>query len=176
MNMKFWNAGGGKNEDLIHVVKNAEASVEIPAGTPCIYAMNGTDDGLAVVLPSSSTAVKASVFLAGVAQKTIPIGKMENVQVYGFNRFTRVYRGSRAASTDAWPTFAAFAIGDILQVNTVANAFASSAVGAQSGYQPMVVVAEVVASVATMASSVLGINAASALSFFSGVKTFLRFM
>jgi hypothetical protein len=176
MNMKFWNAGYGKAEDQIHVVKNAEASAEIPAGTPVIYALNGTDDGLAVVLPSSSTAAKASVLMAGITVKTMPVGKIDNVQVYGFNRFTRVYRGSRAATTDAWPTFAAFAIGDILQVNTVANAMASSGTGPQTAFQPMVVVAEVVASVATQASSVLGTNPATNLSFYQGVKTFLRFM
>lgn len=176
MNMKFWNAGVGRPEDLVHVVKNIEASVVIPAGSPCIYAMNGTDDGLGVVLPSSSTAAKASVFLAGVAAKEIPVGKLENVQVYGFNRFTRVYRGSRAASTDPWPTFAALAIGDILQLDLANNAFVLSGAGAQSGFQPMVVVAEIVAATPTQASNVLGMNPSNSLKYYQGIKTFLRFM
>ena len=176
MNSKTWNAGTGKPEDLVHVVKNSE-SVVIPCGSPCVYAMSGTDDGLSVVLPSSSAAAKVSAFFAGVAVKEIPVGKLENVQVYGFNRKTLVYRGSRAASTDAWPTFAAFALGDILQINTVANAFASSGAGSALALQHIAVVAETFASVATAASTALGTGmVASQLSWIIPVKTFIRAM
>ena len=175
MNMKFWNAGSGKPEDIIHVVKNLEA-VTIPVGTPVVYAMSGTDDGLGVILPSSSTAARISVFCAGVTIKAMEPGKMENVQCYGFNRKTALFRGSRAASTAAWPTMAAMSLGDVLAIDQAGNGFISSASAANSAFQPMAVLAEAVASGSGFASSNNGQNPASALSYYQLVKTFLRFM
>ena len=141
--MKFWNAGGGKAEDIIHVVKNAE-SIKIPTGTPVVYAMNGTDDGLAVILPASSSAAKLAAFMAGVTIHDIEPGKMENIQVYGFNRRTNVVRGTRAASTDSWPAGPALSIGAVLTVNSTANGFDQGATIAATAanIQPVAVVAE----------------------------------
>ena len=175
MNMKFWNAGAGKAEDIVHAVKNAEA-VTIPAGSPVIFQMNGTDDGLAVVLPSSSTAAKVSGFAAGVLVKTLEPGRLGDVQVYGFNRKTLIARGTRAASTAAWPTMASLAIGDVLSIDTALNGFVSSAAGGNSAVQAFAVAAEAIASGSGFASSANSGNPASATVYYQAVKTFLRYM
>lgn len=176
MNMKFWNAGSGKAEDLVHVVKNAE-TVTIPTGTPVVYAFNGTDDGLAVILPSSSTAAKIAVFQAGVAVHDILPGRMENVQVYGFNRKSLFVRGTRAASTAAWASAAAISIGEVMSINSALNGFSNAgALPGSNQFLAQVVAAEAVASGTTLASSDNGFNAASATVYLQPVKTFLRFM
>lgn len=175
MNMKFWNAGGGKPEDLIHVVKNLE-TITIPAGAPVVYAFNGTDDGLGVVLPSSSSAAKSTNFCAGVTVKEIPAGKLENVQVYGFHRKTLIARATRANSTTPWPTMASVEMGAILGIDTALNGFISTAAAAASAFQPFAVAAELVAAGPTLASSNNGMNAASATVYHQGIKAFLRFM
>ena len=175
MNMKFWNAGTGKPEDVIHVVKNAEA-VTIPVGTPVVYAFNGTDDGLAVIFPSTAVSGQVSALCAGVVVKDIPSGKLENVQVYGFNRKTALIRGTRANSTSGWASAAAVSKGEMLGINSAQNGFVASGAASLSNFQPMVVLAEQVSSLGALASSDNGANPASATIYYSLVKTFLRFM
>lgn len=111
-------------------VKNGEASTAITLGTPVCFPLNLTADGYGVVLPSTATATGAG-FAAGIAVPTKSTGAgagepFDVIQV-GFCNFTKLVRGTRAATTDAWPTFPAIGIGDILTINTVANAVAFSA-------------------------------------------------
>ena len=176
MNFKFWNAGGGKSEGMVHVVKNAETTSVILAGQPCIFVMNGTDDGLAVVLPATAGAAKSAGFCAGPAVKNIEVGKMQNVQVYGFNRHTKVLRATRAASTDSWASNStAYAIGDLLVPDTVGNGWIKSGT-VTNGVKAGVVVAATLASFASLASSLNGANASTATAYYEGVKTFIRLM
>lgn len=175
MNFKFWNAGGGKAEGMVHVVKNLD-TVEIPAGAPCIFNFNGTDDGLSVVLPSTAGAAKVAAFTAGPAVKTIPVGALQNVQVYGFNRYTRILRSTRAASTNDWAAgTVAFAVGDLLVPDTTGNAWIKSGVATAGVKSPVVVVSSMPV-FSSRASSNNGENAASATAYYEGVKTFVRFM
>lgn len=166
MNHKFWNAGGGKPEGITHAVKNAEA-VTIPAGVPVAYAMNGTDDGLAVVLAATSGANFAN-FVAGITTKAIEPGKLGEVQVYGFSKSVKLARATRAATNAAWPTMAAAANGITLGVDTALNAVSA---GAASMLDPFIVLAEAVAAGPTLAS-----NAGSGTVYLQAVRTFLRFM
>lgn len=125
------------------VVKNAEASASIPIGTPVIFAFNGTDDGLAVVLPSSSSAVKATMFFAGVcAHSNLAPGNVGSSIIDGFVLNGLISRGTRSATTAAWPSFVPIALGDVLTIDTVANAFAYSTVGAASMGGALMVVAD----------------------------------
>lgn len=174
MNHKFWDRD--KAEDIVVTVKNIEATSIIYAGQPCILGMTGTDDGIGVVLPSSSSAAKVGAFFMGVAIRNMNPGQVNDCQVFGFNRNTKVIRGTRAASTDSWPSFAAITIGDLLSIDTVNNCFARSGAASNIGIKWPFNVAESMASVTTMASSVLGQNAASALVFLQSVKTFIRSM
>lgn len=174
MNHKMWSRD--KAEDNLIGVKNIETTLDIEAGRPMIFAMSGTDDGLGVVLPSSSTAAKIGAFTAGVAVRTLGAGKQGDCQVYGFNRNTKVVRGTRAASTDAWPSFAAFAIGDILSVDSTNNCFGRFGAASNLAVKWPFVIAEALASVTTMASSVLGGNAASATVYLQTAKSFIKMM
>jgi len=178
MNFKFWNAGSGKSEGMVHVVKNAESSAVILAGQPAIFNMNGTDDGLAVVLPTSSTAAKIASFTAGVVVKDIPVGTLQNVQVYGLNRHTKIVRATRAASTNDWASNSSnsFAIGDILVVDSVNNAWIKSGTASNNGNNVCAVVAETMGNFTGATSSANGINPGSATIYYQGIKTFLRFM
>lgn len=176
MNFKFWNAGGGKSEGMVHVVKNAD-TVTIQAGQPCVFLMNGTDDGLAVVLPGNAgvNAAKIAAFTAGPAVKNIEPGTLQNVQVYGFNRHTKILRATRGASTNDWASNTiAFAVGDIL-VASSNGAWVQSGV-VTNGVEAGVVVAESLGSFASRVSSNNGPNAASATQYFDAVKTFIRMM
>lgn len=176
MNFKFWNAGGGKSEGMVHVVKNLD-TVTILAGQPCVFLMNGVDDGLAVVLPNNGgvNAAKIAAFTAGPAVRNIEPGTMQNVQVYGFNRHCKVLRATRAASTNDWASNSvSYAIGDIL-VASSNGAWVQSGV-ATNGVQAGVVVAATLGSFASLPSSNNGMNAASATQYFDAVKTFIRLM
>jgi len=173
MNHKFWNAGTGKAEDIVHAVKNAEL-VTIPAGTPVVYAFNGTDDGLAVILPSSSTAAKIGAFAAGITVKAIEPGRLGEVQVYGFNRKTLLARATRANSTSDWPTMGSAVIGTTMGIDSTVNGINAGGVAALDA---TIVIAESIAAGPTLGSSVGGgALGASATVYMQAVKTFLRFM
>lgn len=175
MNFKFWNAGGGKSEGMVHVVKNAD-TVTIQAGQPCIFVMNGTDDGLAVVLPSTAGAAKIASFTAGPAIRNIEPGSMQNVQVYGFNRHAKVLRSTRAASTNDWASNSVtYGIGDLLVADSVGNSWVKSGV-ATNGIEAGVVVAATLGAFASLPSSNNGMNAPTATAFYDAVKTFIRLM
>jgi len=173
MNHKFWNAGTGKPEDIVHAVKNVEL-VSIPGGTPVVFAMAGNvDDGLGVILPSSSTAAKIGAFAAGITVKTIEAGRLGEVQVYGFNRRTLVARATRANSTSDWPTMASMVLGTTLGIDSTVNACTPAGVTVQDA---SIVVCESLAAGPTLGSSNPGAGPASGTVFLQAVKTFLRFM
>jgi hypothetical protein len=167
MNHKFWNAGVGKPEGVTHAVKNLEA-VKILAGTAVVFAMNGTDDGLGVVNPSTLPA-NVNNFTAGLTTKDIEPGKLGEVQVYGFFRKAALARATRANTTTAWPTMASLALGVPLNVDTVLNGIASGG-GSSMANNPLIL-AEAVA-----AGPTLGSSAGSGTVYNQGVKVFLRFM
>lgn len=125
------------------IVKNQEASATIPVGTPVVWKCDGTAlDGLGVVLPSSSSAVKATSLFAGVLMRQIAPNDIAEAAINGFIQNGLYSRGSRAQTTSAWPSFVAIALGDNLTIDTVANAFAYSTVGAAGVAPPAAVVAD----------------------------------
>lgn len=132
-------------------------TVSIPVGSPCIWKCAGdANDGLGVIVPSSSTAVKATSLFAGVALRTAAVGERFDALTSGFALNALYSRGTRAATTSAWPSFVAIGLGDQCVIDTVANAFAYSTVGAQGANGPMAVVADAgqtIASTTTAASN-----------------------
>jgi hypothetical protein len=168
------------------VVLNGEASSAIVTGTPVCFPMNLTGDGSSVVLPSTAGAAIANTLTAGIAvpgDGSAESGAYTEVITLGFCPFTRLVRGTRAATTDAWPTFPAVAIGDILSVNTVANALAYSTTGAAYQNAAMFVCAGftgqtassalVVASTATQASSAYTAYSGQT-AYIMGIRTWVR--
>jgi hypothetical protein len=113
---------GGKPDIVVVSVRNTETS-EIPYGTPLILAMNGTDDGLAVVLPSSAGAIKSNALLFGVAGNSIPAGGISEAIAYGIVNSARILVATRAASSDSWSSSISLASFGALVVDTINNVF-----------------------------------------------------
>ena len=173
--MRFKMVGNKRDVSAV-VVSNAD-TVTIPRGSPICLNVNGTDDGLAVVLPSGSAA-KSHAFFYGVAlydieatptnSKTSPFGEC---QVFGFNNYSLFLLGTRAASTDSWTSTASVALGVLLNVDTINNAFSSSGgTLAKTAFLPFAVLGQSIASVAASASATSDTRTANT----TAVKTFLR--
>jgi hypothetical protein len=146
-------------------VASAEASASISIGVPVCFPLNLNGDGYNVVLPSTAGAT-GTMFTAGIAAPTqtggARPGQTFDVICMGFCNFTRLVRGTRAATTDTWPTFAAIGIGDIYTINTIANAVAYSTTA--DGAVPRGIQG---AGLAT-ATAISGLTAASAATAASG--------
>ena len=171
--MRFKMAGN-KNDICAIVIRNAEASANIPVGTPVLFAMNGTNDGLDVVLPATGGAAKAS-FAAGVALNTLTAGQYGEAMVFGFVQNIVLLRQTRSASTADWSSNAAgFPTGDLLALDTAGNRFSTAASVGVSAYMPIAVLAASVPSWASTASS--DATADTRLSITVTSKAFVRMM
>ncbi len=140
---------GDKRDFLSSHVRNAESTATIPRGTPCALIMNGTEDGFAVVLPSSSSAAKLSAFRFGVALDDILAGQTGEVQLAGLCNYVVVSVQTRASTTGAasWSTADTVALGVLLSINSVNNFFStrpSTIAAASSDNQTLSVVNDIV--------------------------------
>ena len=127
--MRFQTLGDKAEFTTTHV-RNAETSTTIPIGTPVCLQLNGTEDGLAVILPASASQTQADCFFFGVVTDAngILAGHIGQVQQYGYCRNALVRMRTRAASTDNWGASAqSQATGVLLAVDTVYNCFVSTA-------------------------------------------------
>lgn len=171
--MQFKNlVGRGDAETVCEVIVNGESS-SITVGTPVCYAMDGTDDGSKVVLPATQGATKAHTLVAGIVSEknlgtTLP--KIGLVQRRGYCPVTKLVRATRAATTDSFASQVAVAVGDVLVVDTVANALSRTTAGAASAYFAGFVAGESLASVASAAST----TSETRTAITSSIKTFLR--
>lgn len=150
---------GAKYQTVIVQVKNAD-TVVIPNGTPVCFAFNATDDGLAVVLPNTGGAAKATTLFAGVVEFTgtsagtgLPVGSIGDAFFFGMVTNARVELVTRSATSANWPSYAALAVGDALDVDTINNVFTDVATGAASAYLPMAALGQAVASATTQVST-----------------------
>jgi hypothetical protein len=118
---------GNKPGFVSERVKSAEASATIGAGRPVILDLSATEDGLRVVLPSSSTAAKIAQFSFGIVMKDLLPGQLGEAQQSGIFNTAIIAVATRAASTDAFASLAAGSIGQILTINTTHNVLGVSA-------------------------------------------------
>lgn len=103
--------------------KSAEASASITQGRPLVFKMDGTEDGVRAVLPSSASALLAANFFAGInvsPADVVPNGYGTG-QCWGFCNAV-VAQQTRAASSDSFSTAAALSVGQLLTIDTVVNA------------------------------------------------------
>jgi len=115
---------GDKAEKIFIPVKNDEPSATIKIGSPIVFSFDGTDDGVAVVLPSTAVAAMQAAASVGIMAGDITPGVTGQAQVYGLCLSTRVVRATRALPTDPWPAAAAVtAKGLQLTMDVVNNAF-----------------------------------------------------
>jgi len=130
---------------------SAESSVTIPAGSPIVL---NTSDLSQVKLPSTAGGVTiAHPFFAGVAAKETAPGQIVEIVAAGYCAQAKFVNRTRAASTDSWSSIAAQALGNLLTIDTVNNAFGYSTVGAAALAPHAIVMAEALASIAGSASS-----------------------
>lgn len=136
------------------IVKSAEASSNITAGMPVALVMNGTDDGIGVVLPATAAAAKATTLFFGVVDRTLAPAEYGHSILFGFVSAARIVRAqTRANSTDPYVTVAAISVGQKLSVNSAQNAFDPGAIGAASDFLAYAVAAQTVASIDSIAST-----------------------
>ena len=152
-------------------VRNDEASATIPAGSPVVLSNDGTEDGLSVVLPTSSTAAKIGAFSFGVAVNAIEAGKIGEVYLNGVFASATIVHATRAASTDSFASYAAGSSGAVLGIVSVANALSVLAASTASFGQGAFLM-QSFASLASSASTTA--NTGTIVS--SSRKVFLRFM
>jgi hypothetical protein len=164
---------GNRSDSVAVVVKNAESSSAIAAGTPLVLACNGTDDGLAVVLPATAGNAKTGTFPYGVTQASIAAGMYGEAVIFGIVTNAVLVRGTRAASTDSWTSSGSFASGAVLMIDTVNNAFIST-VGslAATSFAPIAVLAQSQVSFAASASATSDSRTANTVA----VKAFIRML
>lgn len=169
--MRFLTQGDKPNFVSVNV-RNDEAST-IVKGTPLAFTMDGSENGLAAVLPSTAGEAKSHALFAGVTMSSILSSRVGEVQVAGFCNFAVLRRATRAATTDSWASQASLAVGHILGVDTVNNAFSTIAASvAVTAYLPYAVIAESLASVASSASATSDTRTALT----AAAKVFLRAM
>lgn len=175
---------GNKSDHVRVVVKNAD-TVTIPNGAPVVLAFNGTDDGLAVVLPTTSAAQKVVGFQFGVALGNIAVSSVGEAMVFGFCQQLQLFRQTRSDSTGNWATEAARSVGEFLDISTAINGWVTivssiTALTISTGtanvqvatIRPLAVLAQTLASYASSASATSDTRTAIT----AAVKAFVRMM
>ncbi len=161
---------GDKLDTISVAIKNSEASASIPIGTPVMLNVNGTDDGLGVVLPSGA-ALKAHAFAYGVSLQTLAAGDKGYSQVFGFCRKAVVLFQTRSDNSASYSA-STLSSGVMLNVDTVHNCFSTSGgTLAASAYLPFAVLAE---STAAPAAASTSSDTSTAVTGY--MKVFLRMM
>lgn len=156
-----------KPEKYMHSIRNVDtsaAAVTIPAGTPLILNLSGTpqpptytnalpagwEDGLQVVLPSTSGA-NAALYYYGVATIPIIYQQLGETMVHGVCQ-ALVVRQTRSATTVSWASLASSAVsGNGLTIDTVNNAFGTITLSPVNGHS--IVPTLLIDNFATMAGS-----------------------
>ena len=168
----------GNKADVIGVVVRNADTVAILPGTPVCLNMNGTNDGLDVVLPSTGGATKAHAGAFGVTLSPtgpgvqgIPINGYGEAQIFGVNAAVNLTRQTRAASTVSWNSEASIASYAVMQIDTSANGF-STAIASQAAtqYLPFAVLLQSLASYASSTSATSDTRTAIT----AAVRAFLR--
>jgi hypothetical protein len=118
---------GFKTPDRVTVkIRNAD-TVTIPNGAPVVLVMNGTDDGVAVVLPSTSGAVNLIQGLRyGVCTSALAVNGYGNAVVFGMAQTLLLERQTRANSGANWASEPARSVGEFLAIDTVNNMFVTA--------------------------------------------------
>lgn len=162
------NPGLGKADQISVSILNADTAT-IAAGAPVCLAYNGTQDGLAVVLPATTgTNQLAQGMLYGVNTLPLAVGALGNAVVFGICFCTLLELQSRTSNSVSWAAVASMAVGVNLAIDTVNNMWVTAA----SGTCPLAVLGQTVAAVAGSASATSDTRTALTIA----VKAFIRLM
>src|SRR5688572_7673296 len=119
----------GDKADFVEV--RARAISATPKGTPVCLQLNGTEDGLAVILPSAATSqALADCFFYGVARDTYAANQLGNFITFGYVRQAIIRRATRggSATSDNWAGSTSIAKQVLLSIDTVNNCFSTAGV------------------------------------------------
>lgn len=164
---------GNKADHITMRIKSAETTLTIPKGTPVCLAVNGTDDGLAVVLPATAGAAKANSFAFGVALSDHVPNDYANAMMFGIVPYALVTRMTRAATTDSWTSSASVPIGELLALDTLNNAFLlESASLGSNNFLPFALLAAALVSQSASASATSDTRTAILV----GARAFVRML
>jgi hypothetical protein len=120
------NTGFSTPDRVAVKIRNAD-TVTIPPGSPIVLAMNGTQDGIAVVLPSTSGAANLIQGLRyGVSTISIPVNGYGEAIVFGLAQTLLLERQTRASSSNIWASEPARSVGEFLSIDTVNNMFVTA--------------------------------------------------
>jgi hypothetical protein len=152
--MRF-KQNGNKKDIVAVVVRNDEASASIPRGTPVTLVLDGTEDGVAVVLPSTAGDAKNGAFKYGIAVNTIAAGDYGESQVFGHCSYAILTRATRAATSDSWTSSQSQDSGIALGWDSINNALVmnASAVGSLGTLHANCVLASSISSIAASATA-----------------------
>jgi len=119
---------GNKRDTICLVAQNME-TVAIPLGSPVALRYSGTNDGLEIVLPSSSSAGKLVAFQYGVALGSIAASQMGEVQIFGEcdNVLLTLQTRANTSGGSSFSTAQTVALGELLTIVSAANAFSTIA-------------------------------------------------
>jgi len=166
--------GGNKPNRARAKIRSKETTVTILKGGPSFYTMTGTDDGLNAVSAEAIANVQQGLF-AGIAAQDILPNKIRETIIHGVVEFARVLTASRPTTTDAWVSYPAGAIGDVMSMISGAGLQGFTRAGAGSaGIFPNFVLGATYASATTQASSVGSALFSGSTWSLSTVKIFLR--
>ncbi len=120
---------GDKRDFLSIKVRNDESSATISRGYPVLLQCDGTEDGLAVVLPSSGSAGEAQQQRYGVAMDDILAGQIGEVMIWGLCNYVVLSLQTRANTSggSSFSTAETVALFNALVINTVNNFFSTAA-------------------------------------------------
>jgi hypothetical protein len=165
---------GNKADSVLMVIRNAETSATIPIGSPVTLVLNGTNDGLDVVLPNTAADAKNGAFKYGIATSSILAGAYGESLVFGFTSYALMTRMTRAATTDSWTSSQSVQSGIALGWESINNALVMNAsmVGSLGTLQANCVLASSLASSAASASATTDTRTAIT----NAVRVFVRMM
>lgn len=119
---------GNKADRIMHVVKNGEATLTIPRGSPLVLKYTGTadpdNDGLAVVLPNTAGSASSFSVKYGVATQTMAPGEFGETILAGIAPYALVQKMTRSATTASWSGAISYGSGVPMGIDTVNNLFA----------------------------------------------------
>lgn len=175
---------GDKRDFLATRIRNAEASATIPRGAPVILAMNGTEDGFAVVLPSSSSAAKIAMFFYGVATDDILAGQIGTIQREGLCNKIKIELQTRANTSggSSFSTADTLLLAALLGIDSAGNCFktvASTVAAASSDNQTLSIANQAFGALANSINSQAGIATSTSetrLTVTTFAKAMLRLM
>lgn len=142
----------GDLPDMIATRVRNTHTATITKGTPVAYQEGQFAN--AGVIPVSALFSTNFGLLAGIATDDIPVNGVGDAVAFGYTPSARLVLATRAASTDAWPSYPAHAYGDALTINSSVNGLQRNAAGATGTNFGQFYLGSSLASATTQASSV----------------------